>query len=421
MAHSEPVAATVTVEDPGPAVPDARAGWFSRRMGWDARRVVGVDLARGLAMLGMFGAHLHVPREVTVADPSTYGALVHGRSAILFALLAGVSLAIVTGGTAPVTGRAVVDFRLRTLVRALALFALGGLLTMLGTPVMVILEAYAMMFVLALPFLTWPVRRLWLAVGVLVVLGPVVTVAVRTGLLAMGIFPVGAWDIAFGEFYPVATWLVFPLAGIAIGRSDLRSTAVAMRLVAGGAVAALLGYWTGHLVSQTDAARTPPLVDLHGEFQILPVSEVLAGLPRSVLAELLTADPHTGTPFEVLGSGGFVVAVLGVCLLLGRTAVRFVLAPLAAVGALSLTVYSAHIVALRLMLEEYYVDIGSLDHLRAFVLWALVGAFAWRLALGKGPLERGIAWLARRAARYVDRSGERSSRTGEPGSISTGS
>src|SRR5690554_8048366 len=101
MAHSEPVAATVTVEDPGPAVPDARAGWFSRRMGWAARRVVGVDLARGLAMPGWFGAHLHVPPEVTVADPSTSGAPVPGRSATLFALLAGAPLATVPGGTPP--------------------------------------------------------------------------------------------------------------------------------------------------------------------------------------------------------------------------------------------------------------------------------------------------------------------------------
>src|SRR5690606_5958294 len=71
----------------------ARRRWgavelIDRRMGWGPRRVIGVDLARGLAMIGMFGAHLNVPREVTVADPSTYLALVHGRSAILFALLA---------------------------------------------------------------------------------------------------------------------------------------------------------------------------------------------------------------------------------------------------------------------------------------------------------------------------------------------
>ncbi|MDQ2624196.1 MAG: heparan-alpha-glucosaminide N-acetyltransferase domain-containing protein, partial [Actinomycetota bacterium] len=135
------------------------------RMGWGPRRVIGVDLARGLAMIGMFGAHLNVPREVTVADPSTYLALVHGRSAILFALLAGVSLAIVTGGPTPQTGRAVVDFRLKTLVRAIALFALGGLLSMLGTPVAVILEAYAAMFVLALLVMSWSAKRLWVAVG----------------------------------------------------------------------------------------------------------------------------------------------------------------------------------------------------------------------------------------------------------------
>src|SRR5690606_28999660 len=115
--------------------------WFDRRMRWNARRVIGVDVARGLAMLGMFGAHLHVQREVTVADPGTWLGLVHGRSAIAFALLAGVSFALVTGGTKPVTGQTIVDFRLRTFVRAVLLFALGSLLSMLGTPIVVILES----------------------------------------------------------------------------------------------------------------------------------------------------------------------------------------------------------------------------------------------------------------------------------------
>lgn len=388
-------------------------------MGWTPRRIIGVDVARGLAMIGMFGAHLHVPREVTTADPSTYLGLVHGRSAILFALLAGVSLAIVTGGQRPVTGRAITDFRLRTLVRAVLLFILGGLLSMLGTPVAVILEAYAALFVLVLPTLTWSVKRLWIAVGVLTVLGPVVTIAFRTATYGLGVPLYGAWGIGFGEYYPVATWLVFPLAGIAIGRTDLRSARVAVRFVVGGTVAAVVGYVAGHLASQSSAANVVT-TDFFSNGELPPASEVFADLPRTVLAELLTADPHTGTPFEIVGSGGFVIAVLGLCLLVARTRARNVLAPVAAVGALSLTVYAAHIVALRFILDDLYIDI-SLDYFAAFTFWALVGAMAWRLAFGKGPLERAIGSVAGWASRQADRSGDRPSRTSDPGSSSTSS
>src|SRR5690606_5250202 len=243
------------------------------RMGWGPRRVIGVDLARGLAMIGMFGAHLNVPREVTVADPSTYLALVHGRSAILFALLAGVSLGIVTGGPEPQTGRAVVDFRVKTLVRAIALFALGGLLSMLGTPVAVILEAYAAMFVLALLVMSWSAKRLWVAVGVLAVLGPVVTIAGRAFMDGVGVWPQGAWSIAFGHCYPVAPWFGFALAGLAIGRTDRRALGTAARLVVGGALAAGIGYWAGHLASESPLAGSVEPFDPSADIEQLPWDE----------------------------------------------------------------------------------------------------------------------------------------------------
>lgn len=374
--------------------------WFDRRMGWDSRRVIGVDVARGLAMVGMFGAHLHVRREVTVADPSTYLGLVHGRSAILFALLAGAALALVSGRSRPITGPAMVDLRLRTFVRATLLFALGGLLTMLGTPVRIILEAYAVLFVLMLPVLGWSARRLWTAVGVLTVLGPVLTIGVRIALINLGVPLAGVWFVAFGEFYPVATWIVFPLAGLALGRSDLRALRTQVGLVLGGAVAAVVGYSAGHQASTVRDRLALAEFDPWSGFELLPAGEALAPVPGWVLSALLTADPHTGTPFEILGSGGFVIAVLGLCLMAVRGTGRYLLAPVAAVGSLSLTVYTVHVVAIRLLRDDIFAS-SSLGFFAGFTVVALLAATAWRLTLGKGPLERALGAVARRTARAV--------------------
>ena len=55
-------------------------------------RIGGLDLARGLAVLGMFGAHLDIGTELT-ADPASWAAVVDGRSSILFATLAGLAVA----------------------------------------------------------------------------------------------------------------------------------------------------------------------------------------------------------------------------------------------------------------------------------------------------------------------------------------
>ena len=62
--------------------------WQSRGVRSTAR-IVGVDIARGLAVLGMFGAHVGVQQSFDWLEPSTWSDVVNGRSSILFAVLAG--------------------------------------------------------------------------------------------------------------------------------------------------------------------------------------------------------------------------------------------------------------------------------------------------------------------------------------------
>ena len=133
-------------------------GWFASR--WDRlngpARIAGVDLARGLAVLGMFAAHLlwiEEPFEWT--DASTWVAVVEGRSSILFATLAGVSIGLFTGGpTPPARGDELTTARLRLVVRGMLLWVIGILLMLTGVPVYVILPAYALLFLLAVPLLS---------------------------------------------------------------------------------------------------------------------------------------------------------------------------------------------------------------------------------------------------------------------------
>ena len=119
----------------------------------------------------MFGAHLRIGDELTT-DPSTWAAVVDGRSSILFATLAGVSMALLSGRTHPADGVELVRARLRIAVRAAWVFAIGAVLEWLDTFVAIILGVYAVLFVLALPFLRWPPRRLLVAAGVIAVAGP---------------------------------------------------------------------------------------------------------------------------------------------------------------------------------------------------------------------------------------------------------
>ncbi|MFW3169084.1 heparan-alpha-glucosaminide N-acetyltransferase domain-containing protein [Geodermatophilus sp. CPCC 206100] len=347
------------------------------------RRIAGLDVARGLAVLGMFGAHLGSTGELGWS-PSTWGAVVEGRSSILFATLAGVSIALLSGGATPVTGAALGRARTRILVRAAWVFAIGGVLELLHTFVAIILGVYAVLFVLALPFLRWPPRWLLPLAGLVAVVGPFV------------VLEVGQWATAQEEersafvflmvtgWYPALIWWTFVLVGLAIGRMDLRAARVRAGLVAGGAVAAVLGYAGGWLSAQ----RVAPGTELGG---------MEMGFPREDEwdpAWFAGAEPHSGTPFELVGSAGVAVAVIGLCLVLADL-VPWLVFPVGAVGAMALTVYTAQIVAI------WWLDLPFLagwDDWVRFTITALVLATAWRLWLGRGPLERLLTWTSTRAA-----------------------
>jgi uncharacterized membrane protein YeiB len=345
-------------------------------------RVGGLDVARGIAVLGMFGAHLGDTGELGWS-PDTWMALVDGRPSILFATLAGVSLALLSGGRTPATGRELARARTRILVRAAWVFAIGGVLELLDTDIAVILGVYAALFVLALPFLRWPPTRLLLTAGVVALAAPPLTLAVGQYATELDEEGNAFTFLMFTGYYPAAVWLSFVLVGLAVGRSDLGAARVRAGLVVGGTGAAVLGYLGGWVSTR----QLAPGQDLDG---------IEAGFGTSGSwdpAWFAGAQPHTSTTFEVVGSGGVAVAVIGVCLVVADLLPRLTY-PLASVGALALTVYSAQIVAIR-VLAAGDDDWGTWA---AFTLTALVLTTIWRLQLGRGPLERLLTWSSRRTA-----------------------
>lgn len=350
-------------------------------------RLAGLDLARGLAVLGMFGAHLGLGDQLDWR-PATWSALVHGRSSILFAMLAGVSIALLSGGVRPVAGEALARARTRILVRAAWVFALGGLLEWFDTPVAVILGVYAVLFVLALPFLRWPVSRLLLLAGTIAVLGPPLDLLLGQIASAGGRAGEPFTDLVVTGTYPALLWWAFVLVGLAVGRLDLRAGATRLRLVAAGAAAAVLGYLGGLLTTRRWAGGAPSAGPEEG-FPAEPGTWDAAWFSG--------AAPHSGTTFELVGSCGTAVAVLGVCLVLADL-FPLVTAPLAAVGALALSVYTAHVLALWLVGRLDPGAEGGPGTWLVFACSAVLGATVWRTALGRGPFERLLTWSSARTA-----------------------
>ncbi|MFI2366189.1 heparan-alpha-glucosaminide N-acetyltransferase domain-containing protein [Promicromonospora sp. NPDC019610] len=414
-------------------------------------RVLGADIARGVAVLGMFTAHV----GVTSDDLGTFEgwlSLAHGRSSILFATVAGLSLALVTGGSTPFTGERMRTARARILVRVVLLLALVAVLDLFGTRVLLILGFYAAYFVLALPFLRVPPGRLAAIALLVAVVGPVLVyygpeALARAGLRAPHDGSGAATDFLLTGHYPALVWMAYVLAGLALGRCDLRSPTLHLGLVAGGfGVAALTAVASAVLVADAGG-----LAAIEGQLAVTSSDSVVPppawSDPWPPVSGLYLEGPHDDTMFEAIGSGGFALGVLGLCLLLGgvardgwsaaddaaaeggaargetawgeaalgetargetrpagvlraaRAVVLTVVTPLAAVGALALTVYSLQIVTIWWWTRTYWdlLDPATNTPLGWMVLVTLVVATLWRALLGRGPLERLFGWVARRA------------------------
>ena len=371
------------------------------------RRLVGVDAARGLALVGMMSIHI-----LPAWNPETYGPtlqweLFAGRAAALFALLAGVGLAFSSGGRTPHRGRTMTADRVGLLVRAVLITGLGLLINQVmpaDPPAYDILVYYGMFFLLAIPFLHLPARTLFGLAAAAAVVGPVLMQALRGVLPALEVYNPTFADVLaepgtvlaqvlFTGTYPAVPYLAYLLAGMAIGRLNLRAVRVQGRLLVAGlalAVGAWLVYWV--LVLRSGGydqlmSSTPWLSeDL--------IDEIIVWGPDPVLPDtswwwLLIPGPHTNTPVAILQDLGSGAAVLGLLLLVARRAGGWLL-PLSAMGSMTLTLYSAHLLALAAMLHYEVPLLWFLIHVAVAALFAV----AWQRAFGRGPLERLLARAA---------------------------
>ncbi|RZT88660.1 uncharacterized protein DUF1624 [Pseudonocardia sediminis] len=382
-------------------------------------RLIGLDAARGLAVLGMFVAHFN-PYQ-TFPD-SMLQALVSGRSAGLFAVLAGITTALLSGGSRPPSGLDMRERRLRIAVRAVLLFAVGLVLSAMDVSVKEILTAYGALFLLALPLLRVRPRHLAVAAAVSAVAGPVLSYALRSGVVGAN----GAGEtMVFGNFtgpaalgngllvltvtgvYPLLTWLPFLLAGMAVGRLRLGEAAVRRRLVVAGVSLTVAAYGLSWLLMNPlggfarIAAATGTDVARAREAATTAVGVV----PTVHPAALLTTASHSGAPLEIAGVVGLALAIVGILLVLADRAPR-VFAPLTAVGRVALSAYVGHIVVIWALgpdlIARLFISTGYLL-LVVMVVGTTGLAAVWTRWAGQGPLERPVSHLSKSAAALLIR------------------
>lgn len=386
-------------------------------------RLIGIDAARGLALIGLMAVHIFPEENPVTHEPTLAWSLFAGDSAALFALLAGVGLALSTGGSTPHHGRQMRADRWGIAARAVVIGAIGLVISAIlpwDPPANVILTYYAAFFLLAIPFLHMRPRRLFLSAAAFAIISPVLLQQVGPSLPESSAWnhtvvnlvtePLGtASELLLTGNYPALAYTTFVLVGLGLGRLDLRSHRV-QGLIAGiGAIVAVVA----HLASSL-------LLTAAGGYQALlatpdtTTSELDASLtygvetiPDTSAWWLVIAAPHANTTLAIAASLGMGLLVTGVVLLIARRT-RPLLMPLAAMGSMTLTLYSAHVIALAPEVHDDDPALWFVLHLAA----AAAFAWFWYRRFGQGPLERGVAAVARSARqRVLDQ---------EPGTVAAG-
>ncbi len=415
-------------------------------------RIVGLDLARFVAIAGMIATHTWLYADLPSGERIAGSALFDGRASALFAVLAGVGIVLSTR-VAVASGR-VGSARMMVLGRGAVLIALGLTLDLVDVRLLVILVYYGVMFWLIAPLVAAPAWVLAVATGVVAVGAPVLSWLVAlwsapsiaaaraagehvvSGNVSWADLgdPVGVLrEVLFTGSYPAVIWLAYGLGGVLVGRAVLRIRSVATLRSVGVRVALVgVAVWLlGLVVSSVALGPLGAAAGVAADARI-PASQGLglllqsgSGHPSASSAwYLLTPAAHTGSTLDLLLTGGFAVTAIGVLMLVGSVlgpVAQRILVPVIGAGRAPLTSYTAHVllvaVVTGLLLPGPWSSLTYADAVALGTPWYLssFGMFALNLGvvlvigtvlmlLGRrGPLETVVTWAGGAVGRVVPR------------------
>lgn len=349
------------------------------------QRIVGFDLARALAVIGMVIVNFKVVMHASAPDAPWWLGIfdaLDGRASALFVILAGIGLSLLSKRARESGDPAALRADRTGILKRAAFLFVAGLLYVQVWPAD-ILHYYGVYMVIGAFALGW-------RTGVL----PAAAAAMVAGfVLLAATFDYGAgwnWEtlayagfwtpagfvrnLFFNGFHPVFPWAGFLLLGMAVGRVDMQSPTALYRIFIGGLVMGIAA----------ELAMT--------------AGTLLAAPGEGIWQHLWSSGPLPPLPLYWIGAAGDAMAVIAACVWAGRRwpAARW-LTPLVHTGQLALTLYIAHVVIGMGVLEALGLLGGrslafAVGSALAFSACAVLCAHLWRRRFALGPVE----WLMRR-------------------------
>ena len=215
-------------------------------------RITGIDAARAIAIIGMAYAHLG-PIFFSSDIDTVASLLTTGFASALFAVLAGVSVSIMSQRGIEKGGVELAQSRQQLMLRGTILIGIGLVLSIAQYNIAVVLSAVGALF-LVLPLVArWSNRALWALLVGLLVLGPFVIVASDTFNTYV--------DIISGS-YPLTAWFTYGVAGMLVHRYLIHSRMLQWISLVAGVVLAVIGVNARSWISdQLPAPEDPKMYD----------------------------------------------------------------------------------------------------------------------------------------------------------------
>ena len=398
------------LSDPGPPTWSTDRAFGPR---FSPNRIVGLDAARGVAIIGMIAVHILPPANEYTGEPTAIWKMCAGNSAALFAVLAGISVALMTGANNPHVGIKWRRSCVSLITRALLILGIGLVLDQFDIDVYNILPYYGLMFLLAVPLTRLRIWHLLSLSLLFAFIGPLVIFATNSRVVYLTTLNPSFYDVIetpldvvitllVGGTYPVVTWMAYLCLGMAVCRMNLKWLTTQVRLtVCGGLIAASSAIFTTFALDYGGGfAKLYGQTDGYGAHDILEIFKFGPDghLPTDTAWWLAISGPHTETTPSIMLSAGVALFVIGVLLVISRT-LSGLLFPLITAGSMSMTLYVSHLLLFVPFLDSIHEH--AVIWFFAQIVSMMLLSSAWYFTVGKGPLESLMAMICRRIGKMV--------------------
>ena len=300
-------------------------------------RIVGLDIARSLAIIGMIIIHMASLLWSTKV-------MLSGLPSSLFAIIAGATMMIIGRNYSTNTF-------LRLVARGALIILIGLALLPVGGEIQVVLIVMGLVMILV----SWmPALGTWWRLALFIAATIAATVAYA--------------PVALPQVYPLLAWIAYFIGGMLLFDVYLRGR-----------------------LQRDSASKTSTNTRL--SWIVTGISVVIATIGMYYrfdpnIPSWLSFTGHTGVFGEIILSVAVAAVVIHLCLIVGDHS-RIVAYPFAAMGTMSLTIYILHI--LTAFYWQQNIALHSTLSATGFIVFFLVAASLWKKFVGQGPAEKLVA------------------------------